>query len=163
MVEFIRLRLVNLLTAQNYPVDVVDAVLSASFVEPLDAVERIKALSEMKKMDDFEPLAVAFKRVGNIIKGGLEQPVNPDLLQEESEKELFDQLQKVQEKVAKYVSDRHYTQALEAIAGLRQPVDRFFDSVMVMVEDELIKNNRLALLTGIAGLFKGIADFRRIA
>ena len=163
VVEFIRLRLVNLLTAQSYPVDVVDAVLSASFVEPLDAVERIKALSEMKKMDDFEPLAVAFKRVGNIIKGGLEQSVNPDLLQGESEKDLFDQLQKVQEKVAEYVSDRHYTQALEAIAGLRQPVDRFFDSVMVMVEDELIKNNRLALLTGIAGLFKGIADFRRIA
>jgi glycyl-tRNA synthetase beta chain len=163
VIEFIRLRLVNLLSAQNYPVDVIDAVLSASFVEPLDAVDRIKALSKLKKMDDFEPLAVAFKRVGNIIKGGLEQPVDPSLLKEECEKELFDQLQKVQGKVAKYVSERNYAQALETIAGLRQPVDTFFDSVMVMVDDELIKNNRLALLTGIAGLFKGIADFRRIA
>ena len=163
VVEFIRLRLVNLLSAQNYPVDVIDAVLSASFVEPLDAVDRIKALSKLKKMDDFEPLAVAFKRVGNIIKGGLEQPVDPSLLKEECEKELFDQLQKVQGKVAEYVSERNYAQALETIAGLRQPVDTFFDSVMVMVDDELIKNNRLALLTGIAGLFKGIADFRRIA
>ncbi len=163
VVKFIRLRLVNLLSAQNYPVDVIDAVLSASFVEPLDAVERIKALTELKKIDDFEPLAVAFKRVGNIIKGGLEQPVDPTLLKEECEKELFDSLQEVRGKVAEYVSERNYTQALKAIAGLRQPVDTFFDGVMVMVEDELIKNNRLALLTGIAGLFKGIADFRRIA
>jgi glycyl-tRNA synthetase beta chain len=163
VVEFIRLRLVNLLSAQNYPVDVIDAVLSASFVEPLDAVDRIKALSKLKKMDDFEPLAVAFKRVGNIVKGGVEQPVDPSLLNEECEKELFAQLQKVQGKVAEYVSERNYAQALETIAGLRQPVDTFFDSVMVMVDDELIKNNRLALLTGIAGLFKGIADFRRIA
>ncbi len=163
VVEFIRLRLVNLLSAQNYPVDVIDAVLSASFVEPLDAVERIKALSKLKEKDDFEPLAVAFKRVGNIVKEGVEQPVDSSLLNEESEKELFDQLQKVQGKVAEYVSERNYAQALETIAGLRQPVDTFFDSVMVMVDDELIKNNRLALLTGIAGLFKGIADFRRIA
>ncbi|MCK5825824.1 MAG: glycine--tRNA ligase subunit beta, partial [Desulfuromusa sp.] len=163
VVKFIRLRLVNLLSAQNYPVDVIDAVLSASFVEPLDAVERIKALAELKKIDDFEPLAVAFKRVGNIIKGGLEQPVDPTLLNEECEKELFDNLQEVRVKVAEYVSERNYAQALKAIAGLRQPVDTFFDGVMVMVEDDLIKNNRLALLTGIAGLFKGIADFRRIA
>ena len=163
VVKFIRLRLVNLLSAQNYPVDVIDAVLSASFVEPLDAVERIKALTELKKIDDFEPLAVAFKRVGNIIKDGLEQPVDPTLLKEECEKELFDSLQEVRGKVAEYVSERNYTQALKSIAGLRQPVDTFFDGVMVMVEDELIKNNRLALLTGIAGLFKGIADFRRIA
>jgi glycyl-tRNA synthetase beta chain len=163
VVEFIRLRLVNLLSAQNYPGDVVDAVLSAAFVEPLDAVERIKALSELKQRDDFEPLAVAFKRVGNIIKGGLDQPVDPTLLNEECEKELFWQLQQVQGQVAGYVSKRDYTRALAAIAELRQPVDTFFDSVMVMVDDESIKNNRLALLTGIAGLFKGIADFRRIA
>ncbi len=163
VVEFIRLRLVNLLSAQSYPVDVIDAVLSASFVEPIDAVERIKALSSLKKMDDFEPLAVAFKRVGNIIKGGLEQPVDPTLLSEECEKELFANLQEVQGRVEEYISERNYTQALETIARLRQPVDRFFDGVMVMVEDELVKNNRLALLTGVAGLFKGIADFRRIA
>ncbi|MEA3362054.1 MAG: glycine--tRNA ligase subunit beta [Thermodesulfobacteriota bacterium] len=163
VVEFIRLRLVNMLSSQSYPADVIDAVLNASFVEPIDAVERIKALSSLKKLDDFEPLAVAFKRVGNIIKGGLDQPIEPDLLTEECEKDLYASLQKVQGKVEKYISERNYTQALEAIAGLRLPVDTFFDGVMVMVDDELIKNNRLALLTGVASLFKGIADFRRIA
>ncbi len=163
VVKFIRLRLVNMLSGQAYPTDVIDAVLSASFVEPIDALERIKALSALKKRDDFEPLAIAFKRVGNIIKAGLDQPVDQALLTDDCEKILFAGFQKVQGQVEKFISKGDYVQALETIAGLRQPVDAFFDSVMVMVEDEAVKNNRLALLTGISGLFAGIADFRRIA
>ena len=163
VVKFIRLRLVNMLSGQAYPTDVIDAVLSASFVEPIDALERIKALSALKKRDDFEPLAIAFKRVGNIIKAGLDQPVDQALLTDDCEKNLFAGFQEAQGQVAKFISKGDYVQALETIAGLRQPVDAFFDSVMVMVEDEAVKNNRLALLTGISGLFAGIADFRRIA
>jgi len=93
VVAFIRTRLVNLLSGKNYPVDVIDAVLSASFVEPVVALERIKALANLKQRDDFEPLAVAFKRVGNIIKGGLDQQVDLSLLTDPSEKELFASLQ----------------------------------------------------------------------
>lgn len=163
VVEFIRLRLLNMLSGKDYPTDVVDAVLSASFNEPGDALERIKALSALKKKDDFEPLAVAFKRVGNIIKEGLDRPVDQSLLTDGSEKILFQRLHEVQDEVEKFITGRNYVQALDAIAGLRQPVDAFFDSVMVMVDDAALKNNRLALLTSIAGLFEGIADFRRIA
>jgi glycyl-tRNA synthetase beta chain len=163
VVEFIRLRLVNMLTGQDYPADVVDAVLSAAFSEPLDAVDRVKALAALKGREDFEPLSVAFKRVGNIIKGGLEQPVDPALFEADCEKDLFAQLQQVQTKVAKLVDGRDYPAALETIAGLRAPVDAFFDGVMVMADDAAVKNNRLALLTSIAGLFKGVADFSRIA
>ncbi|MFK5927575.1 MAG: glycine--tRNA ligase subunit beta [Desulfuromusa sp.] len=163
VIEFIRLRLVNMLSGKDYPGDVIDAVLSASFDEPADALDRIKALSALKRLDNFEPLAVAFKRVENIIKEGLDQPVDPALLTEDCEKILFENLQEVEAKVKKYISERDYTQALSIIAGLRPPVDAFFESVMVMVDDEAVKKNRLALLTSIAGLFKGIADFRRIA
>jgi len=163
VVEFIRLRLVNMLTGQDYPADVVDAVLSAAFAEPVDAVERVKALAALKGRDDFEPLAVAFKRVGNIIKGGLEQPIDATLFEADCEKELFEQLQQVQSEAAELVAGRDYPAALERIAGLRAPVDAFFDGVMVMAEDQAVKNNRLALLTSIAGLFKGVADFSRIA
>jgi len=163
VVEFIRTRLVNQLSGQNYPVDVIDAVLSASFDEPVVALERIKALASLKQRDDFEPLAVAFKRVGNIIKGGLDQPVDPSLLLDASEKDLFARLQDVEKEVAVYVDTADYMQALETIARLREPVDTFFDSVMVMADDDAVKNNRLALLTSISGLFKGIADFSRIA
>ncbi len=163
VVEFIRLRLVNMLTGQDYPADVVDAVLSADFGEPVDAVERVKALAALKGREDFEPLSVAFKRVGNIIKGGLELPVDTALFQADCEKGLFAQLQQAESKVAALVAGRDYPAALETIAGLRAPVDAFFDGVMVMADDQAVKNNRLALLTSIAGLFKGIADFSRIA
>lgn len=163
VVEFIRLRLVNMLSTQGYPTDVVDAVLSADFSEPVEAVDRIKALSALKGRDDFEPLAVAFKRVGNIIKGGLHQPVDQSLLNDDAEKSLYEAWQKVQAEVADLVSTRNYPQALEKIAGLRAPVDCFFESVMVMADDEAVKNNRLALLTSISDLFSGIADFSRIA
>ncbi|MBE9487507.1 MAG: glycine--tRNA ligase subunit beta [Chloroflexi bacterium] len=163
VIEFIRLRLVNMLTGQDYPQDVVDAVLSAAFGEPVDAVERVKALAELKGQEDFEPLAVAFKRVGHIIKGGLEQPVNETLFEAECEKNLFGELQQVQAEVAELVIERNYSSALKAIADLRAPIDVFFDGVMVMAEDESVRNNRLALLTSVAGLFRGIADFSRIA
>lgn len=163
VIEFIRLRLVNMLSGQGYPADVVDAVLSADFDEPVEAVERIKALTELKGREDFEPLAVAFKRVGNIIKGGLHQPVDSALLSEEAEKNLYQAWQATQAEVAAFVAERNYTQALATIAGLRAPVDSFFEDVMVMAEDEAVKNNRLALLTSISDLFSGIADFSRIA
>ena len=163
VVEFIRLRLVNMLSGKDYPADVIDAVLSASFIEPIDALERIKALSVLKKQDDFESLAGAFKRVGNIIKGGLDQPVDQALLTDDCEKILFSRLQDVQAKVGQFISERNYESVLETIAELRQPVDAFFDSVMVMVDDEAIKNNRLALLTNIYNLFNGVADFHRLA
>lgn len=163
VVEFIRLRLVNMLSSQGYPVDVVDAVLSADFTDPVDAVERIKALSALKNRDDFEPLSIAFKRVGNIIKAGLHQPVEQRLLTDESEQELYQAWSQVQAEVASLVSTCNYVQALEVIAGLRVPVDHFFENVMVMADDKAVRDNRLALLTSIADLFKGIADFNRIA
>lgn len=162
VVSFIRLRLLHLL-AQQYPADVVEAVLSASFAEPVDALTRIRALATLKQRADFEPLAVAFKRVGNIIKQGVQRPVDQAVLVEASEQELYRQLQQVEEEVRTLVADRDYLRALEAVARLREPVDAFFDDVMVMVDDERIRTNRLALLTSIAALFSGIADFSRIA
>ena len=161
--EFIRLRLVNMLTARGFAADVVDAVLAARFDDPVDAVKRIEALSELKKRDDFEALSVAFKRVGNIIKGGIEQPVSAELFEADSEKTLFAELQSVESRVAEVVSQGNYLLALETVAGLRPAVDAFFDGVMVMVDDAAVKSNRLALLTRIAGIFKDIADFGRLS
>jgi glycyl-tRNA synthetase beta subunit len=88
VVEFIRLRFFNMLTGQGYPQDVVDAVLAAGFAEPVDALQRVRALAEMKQREDFEALAVAFKRVVNIIKGGVPETVRPELLQADCEKQL---------------------------------------------------------------------------
>ena len=163
VVEFIRLRLVNMLTTQGYPQDVVDAVLSASFDDAIDALERVKALAELKGREDFEPLAVAFKRVGNIIKGGVDQAVDAGRFEAPCEGALWSALQQVQGTVAAATAAGRYGEALQAIAALRAPVDAFFDGVMVMAKEDAVRNNRLALLTGVAALFQGIADFSRIA
>ncbi|MCD6527683.1 MAG: glycine--tRNA ligase subunit beta [Desulfuromonas sp.] len=163
VVEFVRLRFVNMLTGQNYPADVVEAVLSAGFDDVIDARQRVQALSEMKQQHDFEALAATFKRVGNIIKGGVTDAVVESVFEQECEKELFTELQRVQQDVARLMAGGDYPGVLRCIAALCPAVDAFFDGVMVMAEDEAVKTNRLALLTQVAGLFAGLADFSRIA
>jgi glycyl-tRNA synthetase beta chain len=163
VVEFIRLRLANMLTGRDYSTDVVDAVLSARFDEPGDAVARVEALAALKGAADFEPLAVAFKRVGNIIKGGVDAAVQPELFETDCERTLASAVEATRQTVAGQVSKGDYSAALQTIAGLREPVDAFFDGVMVMAEDDRIKTNRLALLTQVAALFADIADFTRIS
>jgi glycyl-tRNA synthetase beta chain len=163
VLEFVRLRFFNMLTAQGHPQDVVDAVLAASFDDPCDALARVSALAELKGREDFEPLAVAFKRVVNIIKGGVSGEVDPSLFQEGCEKDLFVALQTVRREIGERVRSGDYAGALRDIATLRGPVDTFFDGVMVMAREEAVKTNRLVLLTGVARLFEGIADFSKIA
>ncbi len=163
VVEFIRLRLANMLTGRELATDVVDAVLSARFDVPGDAVARAEALAAMKGAADFEPLAVAFKRVGNIIKGGVDQAVQPDLFEADCERALAEAVEAARQTVADQVGAGDYGAALQTIAGLREPVDAFFDGVMVMAEDDKVKTNRLALLTQVDALFADIADFTKIA
>jgi len=163
VLEFIRLRLANMLTGRDIATDVVDAVLTARFDEPGDAVARVEALAALKGAADFEPLAVAFKRVGNIIKGGVDNEVRTDLFEADCERILADAIDSARQAVSVQVAQGDYSAALQTIARLREPVDAFFDGVMVMAEDDRIKANRLALLTQVAALFADIADFTRIA
>jgi glycyl-tRNA synthetase beta chain len=160
--EFFRGRLVNLM-ADRFPGDVVDAVVAASFDDLVETAARIGALAEFKNRPDFEPLAVAFKRVCNIVKEPVAEPVKPELFEDDAERALFSVYQGVSALVAEKVAERDYLAALTAIAGLKGAVDTFFERVMVMAEDERIRANRLALLQEIKGLFRDIADFAKIA
>ena len=163
VVEFIRLRLVNMLTQRGFPADVVEAVLAARFDDPLDAQARVEALAALKAQAGFEPLAVAFKRVGNIIKGGVDTPMRGELFEADCEKSLAEATTLARSAVSAAVADGNYTAALQAIAALRGPVDAFFEGVMVMAENAEVRTNRLALLTGVGRLFEGIADFAKIS
>ena len=162
VLEFFRGRYVNMMGGR-YPADVVDAVVAVSFDNLNDTTARIEALAEFKERPDFEPLAVAFKRVCNIVKQGIDIPVDGALFQVEAEQELFNAFEVVATSAGEMISAKNYLAALTEIAGLRGAVDTFFEQVMVMAEDEKVKNNRLALLTGIARLFGAIADFARIS
>ncbi|NLC71503.1 MAG: glycine--tRNA ligase subunit beta [Desulfuromonadaceae bacterium] len=163
VIEFLRLRFLHILTSQGYPQDIVNAVLAASFDQPVDVLRRVEALARMKKSQDFEPLAVAFKRVVNIIKGGVAETVSESLLNAPSEKNLFRAITEVREKVMAQRETGDYPATLDTIASLRPAVDSFFDEVLVMDPDERLRTNRLALLTSVARLFEGIADFSKIS
>ncbi len=162
ILEFFRGRFVNLL-ADRFPGDVVDAVVAVSFDDLVETAAKIEALSDFKKRPDFEPLAVAFKRVCNIVKGGVGETVDQGFFREDAEQELYFSYLSVSERVAAKMAERVYLGALSDIATLRGAVDAFFDTVMVMSEDEKLRINRLALLTGIARLFGNIADFSKIS
>jgi glycyl-tRNA synthetase beta chain len=162
VLEFFRGRFVNLL-ADRFPADAVDAVVTVSADDLVDTADKIAALTEFKERADFEPLAVAFKRVCNIVKEPVDAAVDLALLQDSAEKDLFQAFQEVAATVENCVKRRDYLAALTEIATLRSAVDNFFDKVMVMDDDPLIRTNRLALLQAIKGLFRDIADFAKIA
>ncbi len=162
VLEFFNGRFVNLL-ADRYPADAVEAVVAVAFDDLVDAAAKIEALAEFKNRPDFEPLAVAFKRVCNIVKEPVAVAVDEKLFQDSAEAELFRAFQAVNSSVATKVTKRDYLAALAEIATLRVQVDTFFDKVMVMAEDPLVRTNRLALLQEIRGLFRDIADFAKIA
>ncbi len=162
VLEFFRARFINLM-GTSFPADAVEAAVAAGFDDLVDVRARIAALAEFKTHPDFEPLTVAFKRVGNIIKEGVDAPVDPALFQDDAEGALYEAVQSVKSSSDGLVSSGAWLDALTEIATLRGPVDRFFDKVMVMADDPLVRTNRLALLTTIARLFGRIADFSRIA
>lgn len=131
---------------------------------------RVRALESLKAQPDFEPLAVAFKRVGNIIKKSGSavrlrgpQKVDPTLFEHESEGTLYAAFQEAEKKAAAAVERGRFDQALRQIAALRGSVDAFFDGVMVMTDKKRLRDNRLALLSCIAGLFEKFADFSKIS
>lgn len=162
VLEFFKVRFVNLM-ADRFASDAVDAVVAVACNDLVDAGAKIAALAEFRNREDFAPLAVAFKRVVNIVKEGVDTPVAEALFQDPAEAALYAALGAVSGKVNAAVASGAYTEALAEIATLKESVDLFFDKVMVMAEDEKVRTNRLALLTGIARLFAQLADFSRLS
>lgn len=162
VLDFFRARFINLL-GNSFANDAVDAAIAAGFDDIVDVKARIAALTEFKSHPDFEPLTVAFKRVGNIIKDGVDAPIDPSLFQDNAENMLYETVQAVKISADDRIAAGAWLDALTEIASLRSAIDRFFDKVMVMADDQKVRTNRLALLTVIARLFGKIADFSKIA
>ncbi|MCB2182851.1 MAG: glycine--tRNA ligase subunit beta [Desulfobulbaceae bacterium] len=162
ILDFIKGRYMNDLIAKGLPQEAVEAVLSTSFDNIVDCRKRIDALIAISSQETFTLLAGAFKRVRNIIKGQNQTVIQEQYLQEEAEKKLYAVYQDVEEKVKPLIKESRYEEALAQILEMKEPVDSFFDTVMVMSEDENLKNNRLALLSVIATLFLRIGDFSKM-
>jgi len=144
--------------------DVFDAVSALSPSRPLDFDKRIKAVSVFRDMAEAQSLAAANKRVSNILKKSASDStlVDESLLCEDAEKDLHTKLVLLSSIVEPMFDAGDYEAALTQLSSLRDPVDAFFDSVMVMAEDEAIKNNRIALLNSMNQLFLRAADLSRL-
>jgi glycyl-tRNA synthetase beta chain len=163
VLNFFSVRFSNLLTSQGYPADAVDAVVSCGIDDVLDMQRRIEALQQVKKVPDFEALAIAFKRVVNILAGAGSGAVSPGLFEEQAERDLHQKYLSLCGQVQSLMHKKEYLPALKLIATLRTEVDNFFDTVMVMVEQEAIRTNRLALLQEVSSLFVNFADFTKLS
>ncbi len=163
---FLKNRISGMLSEEGYSKDVIASVLSISANNVPNVWNRTRALQTLKAEPDFEPLAVAFKRVVNIIKKAEDfevTAVEPVLFESDSESKLLFSLEDVEKKVDGELEKGSFDQALRDMATLRGPVDKFFDDVLVMAEDDRVRKNRLVLLKRIANLFEKVADFSKIA
>ncbi|WP_127474505.1 glycine--tRNA ligase subunit beta [Sulfurivermis fontis] len=145
--------------------DTFDAVLAQRPTQPRDFDARVRAVTTFRKLPEAEALAAANKRIANILRqagGEITAGIDKARLLDTAEKALADQVEAMAGKVAPLFVQRNYTEALCQLAGLRGAVDAFFDQVMVMAEDETVRNNRLALLKRLSDLFLQAADLSRL-
>ena len=153
---------------RRYAYDVVNAVLAVDSDDVVDAAARAEAVKNVRGSADFESISIAFKRMKNILRQAAEKTkiialrVDPAGLREESEKELAALIPQTVATVEKLRAAHDYEEALREIATLRPAIDNFFDKVMVMVDDDNLRANRLALLQTVVKEFSTIADFSEI-
>jgi glycyl-tRNA synthetase beta chain len=146
--------------------EVVMAVQAKNIFSPLDINQRVHAVHRFSQLPEADALAAANKRVSNILaKANLAQlpALNSALLSDGAERELGNQIGALAQKTAPLFAQRKYREGLEQLASLRGTVDKFFDEVMVMVDDEAVRNNRLALLSQLRNLFLEVADISLLA
>ncbi|NKB62241.1 MAG: glycine--tRNA ligase subunit beta [Gammaproteobacteria bacterium] len=168
VLDFMFDRLKSYYHTRGFSSDEVAAVFACRPSTPLDFDLRLRALSKFfrKRKSAAKALAAANKRIANILsKSGSNievisavKSVDTSLLREGPERQLFDELVRIDSQVTRYFNDNKYDKAFEVLAALREPVDNFFDGVMVMDPDEKTRHNRLTILAGLRTLFLGAAD-----
>ncbi len=158
---------------RGFSYDVVNAVLASGFYDVRDTIARVEALSAVRDSEDFAAISAAFKRIKNILRQASEKGqfdwelrrvsfAEENLFIDGAERRLHEHVRNLATPVEMLRVSRRYHEALEQIATLRPHVDLFFDKVMVMVEDPVIRTNRLALIAEVNSNFSSIADFSEI-
>jgi glycyl-tRNA synthetase beta chain len=164
-IDFILERLRTYYTSQDIKHDVFESVFSLRPTQPNDFNARLLAVNAFRELAEAESLAAANKRISNILKKIEEKipdRVDDKLLQDAAELALASQLRTLSAQIEPLIAARNYTAILHQLAALRSNVDTFFDKVMVMVEDNALRLNRLALLSRLRNLFLQVADISQL-
>lgn len=146
VIEFMLGRFPTWYQDAGFSIDIIQAVLARNPTKPADFDQRVKAVSHFRALEEAEALAAANKRVGNILAkydGELGEEIDLALLQEDAEKALAEAVEIMAEALEPAFATGNYQEALSKLAGLRAPVDAFFDNVMVMADDEALKKNQI--------------------
>ena len=163
--EFMMERLRGYYLDRGVRADTFEAVLECRPSRPLDFDRRVRAVDAFRELPEAASLAAANKRIRNILKKVetvLPFQVRPDLLNEEAEQALAGRLVELSSETVPLMESGLYGEALSRLASLREPVDAFFDRVLVMAEDTALRDNRIALLNELGSLFLRVADFSRL-
>ncbi|MDP3012635.1 MAG: glycine--tRNA ligase subunit beta, partial [Candidatus Subteraquimicrobiales bacterium] len=151
--EFFLGRLRAQLLGEGYSFDSIDSVLSLKLFDVLEVKNRVEVLDKLRGSEILNDIVTAFTRCKNLANLSAGAKVNCSFLMEEEEKKLFSRLIEAENKVAECLGAYDYKEALGILSGLRPIIDRFFDKVLVMTEEENIRDNRLALLNKSVSLF----------
>jgi glycyl-tRNA synthetase beta chain len=163
IIAFFSNRFVSILQGKGIPGDVIESVIF-SFDDPLDTFMRAQAIASVKQEPWFDSICTASKRVENILKKvALGADVNPAIFAQDEEKALHKEFQAMEGPFVLFTEKGDYTSALKLLAGLKEPIDSFFEKVLVMSDDVAVKENRIALLRALVTLFDKVAKFSKIS
>jgi len=165
LIEFVMERLRSYYLDRGERYDVIDAVAAKGLTDMRDFNRRVTAIADFRQSEAADSLAAASKRINNILKkakGDAAASVSDEHLIEPAEKQLATSLRSIALELEPQFKEGDYVEAMRSTAKLRESVDDFFDNVMVMVDDETLKANRLALLTQVADLCSRTADLSQL-
>jgi len=163
VIAFFKSRFVSILQGRGIAGDVIEAVLR-DFDDPVDTFMRAGAIMSVRQEEWFKSICSASKRVENILKKvEAEDTITPSLFVQEEEKALYLRFKEAEDPFIADAARGEYTSALKLLASLKEPIDSFFDKVLVMSDDIDVRINRIALLKNLVSLFDRVAQFSKIS
>lgn len=162
VLAFIQGRFANDCVSRGVAAEVVDAAVSVDFDDVNSCLKRIEAIRKISLEPAFKVLAGSYKRIRNIIKDNRQTEVVADLFESEAETALYKLFLEVGAEMKKLIAAKEYFKALQVMLRMKEPVDTFFDQVMVMAEDSAVRQNRLNLLTALGDLILQVGDISKL-
>ncbi len=163
LIKFFEQRIEPLFQSHGYPLDSISAVMNFAKDKPLYTIkERLDAIQKFKEDPDYESFLLAIKRVNNIAPKNDVPPVNTEMFIQEEEKNLYKEVESITLEISSLIEKNKYYDAIKLLLSLKEPINSFFDKVLVMDKNEEIKQNRLSLIKNIQKLAFQIADFSKL-